>query len=64
MMETSDGKKIITRFVKLCACKLADLKPVFLSYYTKDKIGYVQLIDSICIGDPEEQAELTKMKGV
>ncbi|MGK9118060.1 hypothetical protein [Olivibacter jilunii] len=64
MMGMTDGEKIITRFIKIYACELADLKPIFLSYYMKDKIGYLELVDNICISDPEEQAELKKMKSV
>jgi len=64
IMEMADGKKIITRFVKLYACELADVKPVFISYYLKEKIGYLQLIDNLCISNPEEQKELKRMKGI
>lgn len=64
IIEMADGKKIITRFVKLYACELADVKSIFISYYLKDKIGYLQLIDNLCTSDPEEQKELKRMKGI
>jgi hypothetical protein len=64
IIEMADGKKMITRFVKLYACELADVKSIFISYYLKDKIGYLQLIDNLCISDSEGQKELKRMKGI
>ncbi len=60
----NDGSVLSTRFQKTKACELAEAKDAIISYYLKEKITYLEVVDILCLTAPAEWDALKKLKQV